>query len=219
MVGPINSNLRLFRLARTRRDDFVDGSGHGASWLFWNSRSVQILFRYSCRLGHARFRHFLLDAGMCRVARFVLAFLLRHEDIMASKFESCSPILYSFDPRATAAFAREFPRPRLLHCIIHPRFASATVPIRRDRGRGGSVRAEDNRTWAADWILLSPLPASGQSLRFAFHFHDSRRGIRPDVLLRVLRRVLARDREMGLCPPKRLIVATNSENVECFKDA
>jgi hypothetical protein len=35
VVGPINSNLCLFRLARTwKPDDFVDASGHGGTWLF-----------------------------------------------------------------------------------------------------------------------------------------------------------------------------------------
>ena len=34
VVSPANSNLRLFRLTRTwRRNDFVDGSGHGGTWL------------------------------------------------------------------------------------------------------------------------------------------------------------------------------------------
>lgn len=42
VVGPINRNLRLFRLARTwRRDNFVDDSGHRGTWLLWNSRGVQ----------------------------------------------------------------------------------------------------------------------------------------------------------------------------------
>jgi hypothetical protein len=41
LIGPVNTNLRPFRLARAgSRDDFVDGSRHGGSWLFWNSRSI-----------------------------------------------------------------------------------------------------------------------------------------------------------------------------------
>jgi len=41
VVGPVNGNLRLFRLARTWRwDDFVDGPRHRDAWLFWNSRRV-----------------------------------------------------------------------------------------------------------------------------------------------------------------------------------
>ena len=132
MIRPVNSNLCLFRLARTRRDDFIYGPRHAGTRLFWNSRCIQIQFRYSCRLGHARFRHFLLDAGMCRVARFVLAFVLQHQHIMTSKFKACSPLLHSYEARAKASFACESPRPGLLRCFIHPRFASATVPIRTD---------------------------------------------------------------------------------------
>src|ERR1700690_2191908 len=41
VVGLLNCNLCLFRLAQTQsRDDLVDGSGHGGTWLFWNSRSI-----------------------------------------------------------------------------------------------------------------------------------------------------------------------------------
>jgi hypothetical protein len=96
VVGPFNSNLCLFRPARTwRRDDFVDGSGHGGTWLFWNSRSIQIQFRYSCGPGHARLRHFLLDGGMCRVAGFFLTFLMQHAPIMTSRWKPCCPISHS----------------------------------------------------------------------------------------------------------------------------
>jgi hypothetical protein len=45
MISPLNRNLRLFQLARTwGRDDFVDGSGHDRTCLFWNTRSIQIQF-------------------------------------------------------------------------------------------------------------------------------------------------------------------------------
>jgi hypothetical protein len=41
--GPTNSNLCLFRLARTsRRDDFVNGSGHRGTWPFWNSGGIKL---------------------------------------------------------------------------------------------------------------------------------------------------------------------------------
>ena len=40
MAGAVNSNLCLFRLARTWRNDFGDGAGHGCAWLFRNSRSI-----------------------------------------------------------------------------------------------------------------------------------------------------------------------------------
>src|ERR1700686_5623251 len=40
MIGPVNSNLRLFRLALTWGNDFVYGSGHRGTWLFWNTRSI-----------------------------------------------------------------------------------------------------------------------------------------------------------------------------------
>jgi hypothetical protein len=40
-VGPIHSNLCLFRSARARRrDDFVDGSTHSGAWLIWNSLCI-----------------------------------------------------------------------------------------------------------------------------------------------------------------------------------
>ena len=88
LVGPVNSDLCFFRLARTRRrDNFVDGSGHGSTWLFLNSRSIQTEFRDSCRPGHTRLRHFLLDAGTCPVAPF-LTFLIQHPSILTSRQES-----------------------------------------------------------------------------------------------------------------------------------
>jgi hypothetical protein len=38
MVGPLNRNLCLSRLARNRRGDyFVDDSGHGGTWTFSSS--------------------------------------------------------------------------------------------------------------------------------------------------------------------------------------
>ena len=64
--------------------------------------------------------------------------------------------------------------------------------------------AKEKQTWAANSVLLSPRPAPRPSSRFARHSHDSRRGIRPDVLHRVLQLVLVRDREMGRYPPKKV---------------
>ena len=85
VVGAVNTNLCLFRLARTSgRDDFVDGAGHGGTWLFSNTRSIQVQFRYSCGSGHARLCHFLLDAGTCRVVGFFLDLLTRHSPIITS---------------------------------------------------------------------------------------------------------------------------------------
>ncbi len=49
LVGTVNTNLCLFRLARTwRRNDFVHSSKHYGAWLFWSSPSVQVQFRDSC---------------------------------------------------------------------------------------------------------------------------------------------------------------------------
>jgi hypothetical protein len=70
--------------------------------------------------------------------------------------------------------------------------------------RHRSVRTEENPTWAANWVLLSSRPAPRPSSRFARHSHDSRRGIRPDVLHRVLQLVHVHDREMGRYPPTKV---------------
>jgi hypothetical protein len=87
LVGPFNSDLCFFGLARTRRrDNFVHGSGHGGTWLFLNSRSIQT--EYSCGLGHTRLRHFLLDAGTCGVASFFLTFLIQHPPILTPEMEA-----------------------------------------------------------------------------------------------------------------------------------
>ena len=38
LIGSVNSNLRLFRLARVRRRDYlIYNSGYRRAWLFWNS--------------------------------------------------------------------------------------------------------------------------------------------------------------------------------------
>src|ERR1700722_19064043 len=87
-VGCVNSNLCLFRLARTWRDDFVYGSGHGGTWLFWSSRSIQIQFRYSCGPGRARLRHFLLDADTRRIVTLFVSCFMPHTPIMALKMKA-----------------------------------------------------------------------------------------------------------------------------------
>ena len=85
-----------FRLALMgRRDDFVDCSGHSRTWLSRNSRGIQNRFHYSCGLGHARLRHFLLDAGTCRVGAFFLTFLMPHAPIMISRWKPSSPLSHS----------------------------------------------------------------------------------------------------------------------------
>ena len=86
VVGAINGNLCLFRLARVWwRDDSVDGPGHGDTRMFRNSRNIKIKFRYSCGPGQARLRHFPPVGGSCRFAGFYLAFLMflpcPHDDI------------------------------------------------------------------------------------------------------------------------------------------
>jgi hypothetical protein len=79
VVGTVNSNLCLFRLTWAGgRDDFSDRSGHGRTWLFWNSCSIQIQLGYPCGSGHARLCHFLHDAGTRRVIGLCLSFLMRH---------------------------------------------------------------------------------------------------------------------------------------------
>jgi hypothetical protein len=84
--GPVNSNLRLFRLARTwRGDDLLDSAGHRGTWLFGRSRRIEIQFRDPCGSGHARLRHFRPDAGTCGVAEFFFSALLPHAAMMTSK--------------------------------------------------------------------------------------------------------------------------------------
>jgi hypothetical protein len=63
---------------RSGPDNFVDGSGHGGTRLFWNSRLVQLPFHYSCGPGHARLRHFLLDGSMRHFTEF-FTFLIQHK--------------------------------------------------------------------------------------------------------------------------------------------
>jgi hypothetical protein len=82
----VNSNLGLFRLARTSRgDDLVDSAGHSGTWLFSSSRRIEIQFRDSCGSGHARLGHFRPDAGTCGVAGFFLSVLLAHAAMMTSR--------------------------------------------------------------------------------------------------------------------------------------
>ena len=94
LVGALNINLRLFRLARAwRRYDFDDDSGHGDTWLFPNSRSIQIQFRYFRGSGHARLPHFLRDAGTCCVDSFFLSFT--HAPTVASKCKRCNLVSHN----------------------------------------------------------------------------------------------------------------------------
>ena len=68
----VNSILCLFRLARARRrDDFVDGSGHGDTRLEFAPYLIQ--FRYSCGPGHARLRQFFLTLAFVALRGSVLA--------------------------------------------------------------------------------------------------------------------------------------------------
>jgi hypothetical protein len=96
VLGPVNSYLCLFRLARPwRGDDFVDGSGHSGTWLFWSSRRIEIQFRDSCGSGHARLRHFRPDAGTCGVAGFFLSVLVPHAGMMTSRSNPGCPISHN----------------------------------------------------------------------------------------------------------------------------
>jgi hypothetical protein len=69
VVTAVDSNLCLFRPARKWWNDLIYGPRHGGAWQFGNSRTIYISSRDSCGLGHARFRHFLLDARICRIPR------------------------------------------------------------------------------------------------------------------------------------------------------
>jgi len=94
VLGSVNGNLCLFRLARTSRgDDFVDGSGHGGTWRLWSSRRVEIQYRDSCGSRHAGLRHFRPDAGRCSVAGCVPSVLMPHAAMMTSRW---SPRLSHF---------------------------------------------------------------------------------------------------------------------------
>ena len=96
VVGLVNSNLSLLRLARTRRrNDFVDHSGHGSTWRFYLPRSIHVQFCYSCGPGHAWLRHFLLDAGMRCSVEFLLTVLMQHAAILTSRWKPCSPFSHS----------------------------------------------------------------------------------------------------------------------------
>ena len=93
LAASANRNLRFFWLAWTwRGDDFVHCSGHGSTWLFWSSRSIELQFAYSSRLRHARFRHFHLHASAYLVVGFFLTFLMQHAPIMTSGWKPFSAI-------------------------------------------------------------------------------------------------------------------------------
>ena len=57
-----------------------------------DTRSSQIYFPFARGLGHARLRHFFLDAGTCRFAEFFLGFLLHRTSMMTSRPKQYSSI-------------------------------------------------------------------------------------------------------------------------------
>src|SRR5208283_1796725 len=71
------------------------------------STLVEVPLRYSCRLGHARLCHFLLDAGTCRVVGVSLTFLMKHALSMASRWKPCSPISHSCEAFSNGRLSRE----------------------------------------------------------------------------------------------------------------
>ncbi len=130
---------------------------------------------------------------MRRVARFVFAFVLQHELIMTSRFKPAHSHLAQLRCSGKGLIPAQVPWSRAI-ALLHPSaICECHCAIRRDRGRGGSVRDGENPTCAANWVLLSPRPAPGPSSRFARHFHDRRRGIRPDLSHRVLQLELVRE--------------------------
>src|ERR1700683_3886218 len=80
----------------------VYGSRHGGTWLFLNSRCIQIQSRYSRGSSHARLCHFLLDAGTCLFAGFFLGFLMQHTAIITRRRKPCSPISHGCEILAPA---------------------------------------------------------------------------------------------------------------------
>jgi len=59
----------------------------------------QIAKHLSCGLRHARLRHFLLDAGTCRVTSFLrgfFGFLTQHASMLTPRWKPCSPIQHTF---------------------------------------------------------------------------------------------------------------------------
>lgn len=101
VIRPVNSNLHLFRLARTwRRDDFVDRSTHGGTWVFSDSLRIEIQFRCPCGPCHPRLCHFLLDADTCPVGGFFLSFIMHYGPIMTMMWKLRSPISHSWEKHA-----------------------------------------------------------------------------------------------------------------------
>jgi hypothetical protein len=86
----------------SRRDNFLDGSRHGGTRAFWNSRSIHFQFRYSCGPGHSWFRHFPMDAGKWRIADLFPGFLLQHTPTFRPSFRP------SLRPRLPRKFFRGF---------------------------------------------------------------------------------------------------------------
>ena len=86
LVGTVNGNLCFLRLARAWRwDNFLDGSWHGGTGVFWNSRRIEFQFRYSCGSGHSRLGHFLINARMRRVAGLFPKFPMRHTSTLTPR--------------------------------------------------------------------------------------------------------------------------------------
>ena len=79
--------------ADLKTERFCRRFAHSGTWLSRNSRCIQKnQFHYSCGPGHARHRHFLLDAGTCRAGAFFLTFLMPQAPIMISRRNPCSPL-------------------------------------------------------------------------------------------------------------------------------
>ena len=97
--GSVHSNLCPFRLSHvSRRDDFVDDSQHRGAWQLCDAACIQFPLHYSRGLSHARLRHFLPDAGTCRIASFLvgfLQFLRQHVPILTFRWKPYSPISHT----------------------------------------------------------------------------------------------------------------------------
>lgn len=74
-----------------------------------DSRSRYAYCPFACGLCHARLRHFFRDAGSCRFAGFLLAFLLHRTSTMTSPPEQCSSIQHV--PRNPCQIPPQLARP------------------------------------------------------------------------------------------------------------
>jgi hypothetical protein len=97
VVSAVESNLYLFRPALTWWNDFNYASRQGGAGRFGNSRTIYISFRDSCGRRHARFRHFFLDARICRIPLEILNFLMPHTSIVTVRWGTFSTISHSSD--------------------------------------------------------------------------------------------------------------------------